>query len=280
MIFGIVYCVVWGVFFIPFAIITVSHVINNKYAREISTISAFFFLALTLLIRVITLIPLFLDDTFDNSSDAWEAVIFEATPLMTFLIAAMINSYRWFDIGSRPKRKRAFSKGIRIIGQIVLWFYIILIPIMNAVYCASHDFKLFKNVLAIILVVFYLGMHCVLIISNIYLMIFLVKTYMFLGTIIVCLFARIIAALVYFIIKGNKLGSLSSYELTLILGVTEIIPVILILVSFILFVKNDISEDHTIESNIQTSKDSFSQSLLFGKDESTFNNDNQSIIKE
>jgi hypothetical protein len=207
-------------------------------------------------------------------------VIFEATPLMTFLIAAMINSYRWFDIGSRPKRKKAFSKGTRIIGQFVLWFYIILIPIMNAVYCASHDFKLFKDVLAIVLIIFYLGMHAVLIISNIYLMVFLVKTYTFLGTIVLSLFARIIAALVYFIIKDNRLGSLSTFELTLILGVTEIIPVILILGSFILFVKNDNSDEHMIESNIQTSKDSFSQSLLFGKDESTVFNDNQSFIKE
>jgi uncharacterized membrane protein len=61
--------VICGVFFIPFVIITVSHVINHKYAREISTVSAFFFLAVTLLIRVITLIPLFLDDTFDDNSD-------------------------------------------------------------------------------------------------------------------------------------------------------------------------------------------------------------------
>jgi hypothetical protein len=208
-------------------------------------------------------------------------VVYEANPLMTFLISAMVSSYSWFEIGLRQKYNTQFPKPIRILGLIMLWFYLTLIILMNVVYCVNHDYAMFKKLTAIVLVAIYIVMHGILMASNAFLMIVLVeKMNIFLGTIIVCLLARIVGAIVYLVINHSDLTDVTSFEITLILGINELFPVIAILYSFTKFSWSHNSNMMAGESNIQSSRESFSQSLLFGKDESIINIEKSYVNQE
>ena len=94
--------------------------------------------------------------------------------------------------------------------------------------------------------------------------------FLFLGSLILILLVRLGTAIVYFLIKDDDMGPINTFEFTIILGITEIIPWVMILVSFVSFLRKEMHGERFLDSNIQDSKESFTNSLLFGKDDSTF----------
>ena len=64
----------------------------------------FMFLAITLLIRRFIILPLLLDKNFEKDPTKCEEAIFEYIPLATFLIAVMIDTYRFYIINQSPNK--------------------------------------------------------------------------------------------------------------------------------------------------------------------------------
>lgn len=264
---------------------------KNKDARDIYTILAFVFLSLTLLVRAVTIIPIVIEgEDFDNNSSYCERVVFSATPLLTFLIAAMINTYRWYDIGVRSLEQRSLSLPLRVICQLVLWYFVALLPTGYVMYCVPGTAELARVVFLYSAVFSYTGMHVILIAVNLYLIVFIslkfrrrfpylynkvkLQMYLFLSFIVVLLTVRVTETMVVFFLKEHNIEIVSSFELAALLGVTEIIPCVMVLISFVLFTgKTDGTleslDNNLVDSNIQNSGRSFSQSLLFGRNDIT-----------
>lgn len=216
--------------------------------------------------------------------------MFAATPLLTFLIAAMINTYRWYDIGVRSLEQRSLSLPLRVACQLVLWYFVALLPTGYVLYCVNETPDRARDVFLYSAVFSYSGMHILLIAVNLYLIVFIslkfrrrfpylykkvkLQMYLFLSFIVILLTVRVTEMLVVFFLKNHNLQIVSSFELAALLGITEIIPCIMVLISFVLFTgKTDGTleslDTNLVDSNIQNSGRSFSQSLLFGRNDTT-----------
>jgi len=287
---SLIYWALWGIVLIPLTVVTIKHIWTNKSARDKYTILAMSFLWLTLAIRAATIVPLLLEkEGFEDEGTDWERAIFSASPLLTFLIAAMINTYRWYEIGRRSIDQKQIPLTTRIICQIVLWTFVAMVPISPAFFCITkmptvvRKTFLWSAVIAniiILLVLIFMSWLLIYFIATkmkskfpfLYLRM-KVKMFVFLGFIIFLLVARMITFVIIFVLANYNLQLVKSFQVALVLGVTEMIPCILILASFVLFAgqnnKTFDSLEGITDSGIQNPNQSFSQTLLFGKHDST-----------
>lgn len=131
-----------------------------------------------------------------------------------------------------------------------------------------------------------LGIYCSLniicAIINMYIMWALLKKLnLLLMTIMAISILRVIAVTVYTFYKGNHFGALNDFEFMLILSFTELVPVILIITSFLRYMnREDAPTEYSgnISSNIQDVKESIARTNTIVTSSCEMNDDTRYVI--
>lgn len=234
MIFGLIYCIIWILILFPLGAVMSYYVMKNKGGFLSSNFLIFFFLSITLTIRGITLIPILTDENFDVQPTSCQEAIFEFSPLVIFLMAVMANTYRFYII------KKPLGLVSKILWHLVLWSLAIGLLAFNILSWVQYDYSRAQRVLVYLALGIYSGLNIIWAIVNLWIMIFLLKRpNMLLIIIIFVSFIGVISILVYTIYRGNNFGPLTDFEFMLMLSFTELIPVLLIVASFIRYMWRD-----------------------------------------
>ena len=103
MSFDVLSFIYWSISLIVSAImfiITAKYWKRNQASRDPYTILTFIALILTLLTRGLTIIPIaVLESKIHYHESVWLEAIFNGTPLMLFIVASVIHTARWYEIG-------------------------------------------------------------------------------------------------------------------------------------------------------------------------------------
>lgn len=254
MIFGIIYCAIWIVILLPLLFIMIHYIKNNDGSILSSNLMIFTFLAITLIIRGFTLIPILTDPDFKDYPTKCQEAAFEYMPLVTFLIAMMVNTYRFYIIKRSPKICT------KIICHFFLWAFILFIPSFNILFWVDHEFDTLQRVTLYVGLGVYAAMNIICALINVYIMSCLFKKLNWLlFTMIFISVIRVISVTVYTFYKGNHFGALNDFEFMLILSFTELIPVIMIITSFMRYMNTQGDEavySQRFSSNLQEQNDS------------------------
>ena len=169
---SVTYWMIWGISLIPLTIIVFKSLKRRRESRDFYSISTFFFLILMLVMRAITLIPIFIkDEDFNNYDSFWEETVFAGTPILLFNIAILIHTFRWFKIQSKLMSGQEPFKYSSLL--LIVWIVLILSFLTLGYWLYWIDNKLYfvQELFDYLIATWHWVIQIMLIIFNIYIFI-------------------------------------------------------------------------------------------------------------
>ena len=251
--FSIAYWVIWGVLIIPIMSIVIRHWIYTKWRKDKYTIFTMIIFLLMLAIRVLSLIPIIKKHNGLNKHfSSWSRTVFTGTPILLFWYALLIHTMRWYDLQQRLIEDRPFSSRSFIKLIILILTSSLLFSPVYLLYCITgRDWQQVREIVNYLLFGIYVMAKLVLLIINWYLtysftsqvsrkfpILYQKMKYKFFilqGFVILLILTRL-GAFILFIVAYERSDQYKiTVESTILLWVTEVLPLFFIMLTFVVF---------------------------------------------
>ena len=249
--------------------VTVRYVRKNKKNRNFYTIFTFTALVTTMFFRGFTLIPIiFKGSKLHKHEDVCLEAVFNGTPMMLFMVAVVTNTARWYQVGRsavtmHPDQNYSkesivlyfyISKAITFIVILIISYLLVLIVLGYWFFCITkvsdtNKIRYFQTA-----AISFFTVHVILIWLNATLIAIFkyklkrtwpvfykkmkYKLFSFLWFIILLLLVRLAVFSVYFYFSKDYNVLIHKIEEIIALWSTEILPSVLMILSFVMFTGN------------------------------------------
>ena len=251
-VFSVVYCCVWGILLVPMAFIILKSIKKRENSRDFYTISTFLFLILMLIMRASTIIPITIEDQqFNNHDTYWEECIFVAAPMIMFSMALFVHTFRWYNLRTKLRNEESSIVHWNVFMITIVAINLLIIPAGVSLYWFENKLETLQLIFNYFILFNHGVLHIFLVSFNVFLIYKFNKT---LKAMYPILFSKIKCKLNFFFIfiillLLIRFGALIPIGImyqrdselvipviyTIIFGITEIFPVLLLMFSFIYF---------------------------------------------
>ena len=291
-VFSIAYWVIWGIWIIPMVYIIAKSVTKGHNSRDWYSILTFLFILLMLFLRTFSIIPqLIHGEELSVHGNEWEQAIFIGTPMLIFCLAVFVHSIRWFELLYKLVRTKSFPTFYKILMGFIIIFNFWLLGVGYSTFWLNWNEFNIKEIYVYFVILFYLITYLKLVSINVYLIYAFrkevskkhVKIYkniknklnFYFVFIILLLTLRLIFIIPIIIEYFEDIELIKSSLHTTILLFLEILPILLLMLSFVVFGS---SSNDRIESTKERLSHFFSVSRDSPKYKELFSNDSADLF--
>ena len=290
-VFSVMYCWFWALLLIPLIFIIVKIVIKEQNSRDFYSISTFVFMILMLGTRAATIFPIILqDESFAKHDSFCEEIIYSGTPIILFSLSILVHTFRWFKLQFRLISSKPYPHKYNLFLISTVAYYLSFLSLGYWLFCINNNIFVLREMYGYILIASYWIIHIIMIVFNIYLFCVFtseinkhhptlykkikLRLNMFYIFIIILLFARLVSsipmAIEYHLDDYIVVPSFN----TLMCLTTELLPVLVMMFSFIKFGSSSNDEienmDEFAEQFYDTNDNISYESNVFGNDNKIF----------